>query len=144
MRLSIPSKRRRGFTLIEVLLVLVILVVLGSIVVTAYMPIERSAKIKAAKSQILAFKNALRFYRLDMADYPSTAMGLEALRSPPTDAVGGVWNGPYLEDPVPLDPWGQPYGYEWPSRMGNDKPDIWSCGPDGISGTEDDVVSWAE
>jgi len=139
------QKRRRGFTLIEVLLVLVILVVLASFAVTAYGPIQRKAFTNAAKSQIGAFESPLQAYRLDIGDFPSTAQGLEALRSPPADLPNpDKWSGPYLGKPVPLDPWDMPYQYEYPGKYDPTVPDIWSVGPDGIDGSEDDVVSWYE
>ena len=134
--------RRRGFTLIEVLLVLVILVVLASTAVIAIGPIQRSAYMRAAKTQIGAFDTPLETYRLDMGDYPVTAQGLAALRTAPGDAGGGRWMGPYLGKEVPMDPWGRPYQYEYPGRVDPTKPDIWSMGPDGVSGSEDDIASW--
>lgn len=137
------SRRRAAFTLVEVLLVLVILVIIGSIAVTAYGPIQRRAYINAARSQIKAFKTPLNAYQLDVGDYPSTAQGLQALRYPPGDLPDpSRWNGPYLDSEVPLDPWGNEYRYEYPGRYDPTQPDIWSPGPDGIDGTDDDIGSW--
>jgi len=134
-----------AFTLVEVLLVLVILVIIGSIAVTAYGPIQRRAYINAARSQIKAFKTPLNAYQLDIGDYPSTAQGLQALRYPPADLPDPTrWNGPYLDSEVPLDPWGNPYQYEYPGRYDPSQPDIWSFGPDGINGTDDDIGSWQQ
>ena len=136
-------RRRRGaFTLVEVLLVLVILVILASLAVTAYGPIQRRANIDAAKSQIGLFKVPLSLYRMHLNAYPATAQGLEALRTEPTDAMQGKWDGPYLEDPVPLDPWGNPYQYECPGSQNPDSYDVWSWGPDKVDGTEDDIGNW--
>jgi general secretion pathway protein G len=140
-----PSRRsrRRGFTLIEVLLVLVILVVLASTALIAIGPIQNSANMRMAKTQIGAFHTPLETYRLDMGDYPTTAQGLQALRTPPQDVGGGGrWMGPYLGKDIPPDPWGRPYQYEYPGRMDPLMPDIWSMGRDGVSGTEDDITSW--
>ena len=138
------SRQRTGFTLIEVLLVLVILVIIASMAVMAYGPIQRRAYTNAAKTQIGAFEGPLQAYRLDIADFPATAQGLEALRSAPSDlANADKWHGPYLGKPVPLDPWDRPYHYEYPGRHGDDMPDIWSSGADGIEGTEDDAHNWA-
>ena len=127
------------------MLVLVILVIIGSLAVTAYGPIQRKANINAAKAQIESLESTLRFYRADLNDYPATSQGLESLREPPADLVDpNKWQGPYLEDPVPLDPWGNPYQYEYPGQYSQDKPDIWSFGPDGANGSEDDVGNWTE
>ncbi len=137
------SPRRRGLTLIEVLLVLVILLIIASLAVTAYGPIQRRAYINAARTQIKAFKGPLQAYHLDINDYPTTAQGLDALREPPPDLPDPTkWQGPYLDSAVPLDPWGRPYQYEYPGKHDPESPDIWSVGPDGVDGTDDDVVSW--
>lgn len=137
-------RRRRGaLTLVEVMLVLVILMIIASLAVTAYGPIQRKAYINAAKTQIRAFKTPLDAYRLDLGDFPATAQGLEALRNMPSDLRDpSKWNGPYLDSVVPLDPWGNPYQYEYPGRHQPDMPDIWSFGPDGVDNTEDDVANW--
>jgi general secretion pathway protein G len=139
------SRRRRGFTLIEVLLVLAILVIIASFAVMAYGPIRTKAYSNAAKTQVRALKGPLKAYWLDMNDYPTTAQGLEALRNPPGDlANSSKWQGPYLDSPVPLDPWDRPYQYEYPGRHESDMPDIWSIGADGADGTTDDVGNWEE
>lgn len=142
-RHSRRCRRRGGLTLIEVLLVLVILVIIGSLAVTAYGPIQRKAYVNAARTQINAFKTPLQAYRMDIGDFPATGQGLEALRSMPADVDEMRWRGPYLDSTVPLDPWGQPYQYEYPGRYQPDQPDIWSLGPDGIE-SEDDVGNWME
>ena len=137
------QRRRRGFTLVEVLLVLVILVIIASLAVTAYAPMQKKAYINAAKTQIRAFKGPLAAFRLDIGDYPSSQDGLEALRMPPSDAAAAErWAGPYLDREVPLDPWHRPYKYSYPGQHDPEMPDIWSAGPDGIDGTEDDITSW--
>ena len=96
-----------------------------------------------ARVQIAMFDATLQAFQLDIGDYPSTAQGLEALRTPPADLPNpDKWAGPYLAKPVPLDPWDNPYQYQYPGKHDPKKPDIWSFGPDGVDGTEDDVVSW--
>ena len=136
-------RRRRGFTLVEVLLVLVILVILGSFVVANYGNIQRKANVNAAKTQIQAFEGPLGMYRLDNGDYPQTAQGLSALWETPGDlADPDSWDGPYLGKRVPLDPWKHDYQYEYPGQNDPNTPDIWSLGQDGADGTDDDVVSW--
>jgi len=133
-------KRRGGFTLVEVLLVLVILVIIASLAVTAYGPMQRRAYVNAAKTQIRAFKGPLAAYRLDIGDYPRS---LDELRMQPADAAAqGQWNGPYLDRDVPMDPWRRPYQYVYPGQHDPDMPDISSAGPDGVFGNEDDITSW--
>jgi general secretion pathway protein G len=145
MKTTRRLRRRRAFTLVEVLLVLVILVIIGSLAMTAYGPIQRKAKIDAAKAQIELLESTLKVYQLALDDYPTTQQGLQALRTAPADLVDpNKWQGPYLDDDVPADPWGSPYQYEYPGQYSQDKPDIWSFGPDGVNGNEDDVGNWAE
>lgn len=134
------NRRRGGFTLVEVLLVLVILVIIASLAVTNLVPMQRRANINAAKTQIRAFKGPLAAYRLDIGDYPSS---LEELRMQPADAAAAErWGGPYLDREVPLDPWRRPYQYRYPGQNDPDMPDIWSAGPDGVDGSPDDIASW--
>ena len=136
------ARRRRGFTLIEVLLVLVILVVLASLAVVAIGPIQRSSRIKAAKAQIGLLKTPLETFQLDCGNYPLTEQGLQALLAPSADAT--KWNGPYLEgNLIPLDPWEHPYQYQYPGNRNPSSYDVWSLGPDGVDGTEDDVGNWS-
>ncbi|MGQ9607266.1 MAG: type II secretion system major pseudopilin GspG [Thermogutta sp.] len=140
---SSRRRSRRGVTLIEVLLVLVILLIIASMAVMAYGPIQRRAYINAARAQIKAFKAPIQRYYLDTNQYPAS---LDALLQAPADLPDpSKWDGPYLDSQfVPLDPWGNEYQYMYPGQ--NDPegfPDIWSFGPDGVDGTEDDVTSWA-
>ena len=137
--------RRQAFTLMEVLLVLVILVVLGSIVVMNFGNVQTGANINAAKSQISTLKTPLGVYRMDINQYPSTSQGLGALRQRPGDlANANKWKGPYLEQDLPADPWGNPYQYEFPGRRNPDSYDLWSFGPDGVNGTADDIGNWPD
>ena len=144
MRTSPKRRRGGGFTLVEVLLVLVILVIIASLAVTAYGPIQKKAYINAARTQIGALKTPLQAYRLDIGDFPSSSQGLESLLSCPSDLPNeNKWFGPYLDSiVVPKDPWDNPYGYEYPGKNQDEWPDIWSLGPDGQDGTEDDVGNW--
>ena len=140
---SSPSRRRRGFTLIEVLMVLVILVIIMSLAVGSYSNARKTAQINAAKSQIGLFETPLETYHLDLNAYPAANQGLEALRSPPADLSDpGKWAGPYLNKDIPLDPWGHTYQYASPGKYNTDTYDVWSMGPDGIDGTDDDIGNW--
>lgn len=131
---------RRGFTLIEILVVVVILAVLAAVVVPAVLGRIKDARISAAISDISNFKTGLANYNLDTGQYPSSDQGLNALLVNP-----GVpkWNKPYLENltKIPADPWGNPYIYKCPSENGQEY-DILSAGPDSIAGNEDDIKSW--
>jgi len=138
------ARRRRGaFTLMEVMLVLVIMVMLGSLAVGMFSKAQRKAQIDTAQSQIGAFDSALNMYMLAMNDFPSTGSGLEALVSRPTDARNtSRWDGPYLDRVVPADPWDNPFQYSYPGSRNPDKYDLWSFGPDGQDGTDDDIGNW--
>ena len=139
-----PRRRNSGFTLIEVLLVLVILVVLASLAVVAYGPIQRRAKVDAAKSQVGLFKTPLQTYQMTVGSFPTSAQGLAALIQAPADLPNPAkWDGPYLDTNVlPLDPWGNPYQYASPGTHNPDSFDVWSLGPDGVNGTADDIGNW--
>ena len=146
--MSTSSRRRRrrgGFTLIEVMLVLVILMVLASMAGVAVIQQQKNAFIKAATIHIGLFESPLDLYRLDVGDFPATQQGLESLRNEPSDLSNpDKWKGPYFKKPIPDDPWDHPYQYEYPGSHEEDAPDIWSWGPDGIDGTDDDIGNWVE
>lgn len=126
--------RRHGFTLMEVLLVLVILVILGSMAGIFIRGAQKKARIDAARSQIGIFENAIKLYELNMMQYPSSSEGLQALRNASADSTN--WTGPYLDREVPPDPWNNPYQYQLENT---EVYRIWSFGPDGVDGTEDDI-----
>lgn len=134
-------KKFKGFTLIEVMVVVVILSILAAIVVPKIMDRPEQARVTKAKSDIRALEAALNLYRLDNMIYPTTDQGLEALVSAPTDAPEPKnWKqGGYL-DRVPADPWGNPYVYLNPGAHGT--MDIYSSGPDSQS-TDDDIGNWS-
>ena len=138
------ARRRSGFTLMELLLVMAILVILLGLVAPRFLGTQKKANINAAKSQIGLFKSPLEMFALDMNTYPSTEFGLQSLSEAPADMENTArWKGPYLDDSVPKDPWGNDFQYEYPStHEERDFPDIWSLGPDGEEGTEDDIVNW--
>ena len=100
------------------------------------------AKVTAARAQINNFGTALGAYKLDTSMFPSTEQGLAALRNRPENMA--QWQGPYLPQDIPLDPWRHPYVYKYPGEHG-DEPDIISLGSDGQPGGEGmnaDIVSW--
>jgi len=133
--------RQRGFTLIEVMVVVVILGILAAFIVPKIMDRPDAARIAKAKSDIGAIESALSLYRLDNHRYPSTDFGLEALVDKPADAP--AWKeGGYLQR-MPVDPWGKPYQYLNPGIHGSI--DIFSYGADGADGGEGanaDIGNW--
>jgi general secretion pathway protein G len=144
---SVPTQSRSrrtvrsAFTLMEVLLVLVILVVLGAIVVPMFTGIGESANVKAATTQVGLIANQVELYRMDLKKVPAS---LEDLTDEPSDTkVASKWNGPYLDPNKELiDPWDNPYKYEAEGKNNQNGYDIWSTGPDGQDGTEDDIGNW--
>lgn len=131
-----------GFTLVELLVVLVILVLLASLVAPRVVGYLGSSRTKAAKVQVQSLTTALELYKVDTGRYPSTTEGLKALVEAPPGATS--WNGPYLtKKEVPIDPWGRPYGYRSPGQHGPF--DISSLGADnqpGGTGENEDINNW--
>lgn len=121
----------RGFTLLELLVVIVIIGLLASYVGPKYFAQIGKSEVTVAKAQIEGLAKALDTYRLDMGGYPKTEEGLAALFVRPADNTS-KWNGPYLNKDVPLDPWGHPYQYRNPGSRGGI--DIISYGKDGQPG----------
>ena len=108
------AARDAGFTLIELMVVLVILGLLAGLVGPRLFGRVDSSKVQTAETQIKMFRGALQAYRLDVGRYPSSAEGLAALVRPPAEAAEH-WQGPYLDDEVPPDPWDTSYRYEHPA-----------------------------
>ncbi len=136
-----PVRSRRGFTLLELLVVMVIIGLLAAYVGPKYFSQIGKSEVKTAKAQIVAFEKALQQFRVDVGRYPNTEQGLQALLSKPANL--SKWDGPYLEKTLPLDPWGQPYVYVSPGEHG--EVDISSHGRDGRpggDGLDADVTNW--
>lgn len=138
-------RQQRGFTLIEIMVVVVILGVLAALVVPKVMSRPDEARLVAAKQDIQALSQALKLYRLDNQRYPSTEQGLQALVQKPTTApIPPNWkSGGYLER-LPKDPWGHGYLYLSPGVRG--EIDVFSYGADGVAGGEGndaDIGSWS-
>lgn len=139
------NRRRYAFTLLELMIVLVILVLLLAMVGPRLLGTQKKAYIKNTKAQIGIFKTSLDTYAAEVGHYPSSEDGLQALLDPPSDErAAQKWEGPYLDtDVLPLDPWDNDYQYEYPpTNNRRDFPDIWSYGPDGEDGTDDDITNW--
>jgi general secretion pathway protein G len=131
----------RGFTLIEIMLVVIIIGVLVAMVAPRLAGRSQEAKEAAARADINSHLSAaLDMFELHNGRYPSSQEGLAALRTAPPGAT--EWKGPYLKRSVPMDPWGKPYIYRSPGQHNRDDYDLFSAGPDGAEGTADDVTNW--
>lgn len=141
---DVKHERARGFTLIEIMIVVVIIAILAAVVIPRILDRPDQARVTAAKADIAIIMQQLKLYRLDNAAYPSTDQGLQALTVKPTTTPAPMnWKtGGYLEK-LPNDPWGRPYQYLNPGLKG--EIDIFSLGADGQPGGEGnnaDIGSW--
>lgn len=136
VRTPAAAGKSRGFTLLELLVVIVIIGLLAAYVGPRYFSQLGKSERSTAKAQIEGLGKALDAYRLDTGRYPTTEQGLNALYVRPTDEP--KWNGPYLQKAVPMDPWGQPYVYRSPGTGGDF--DLSSNGRDGQPGGEGDAA----
>jgi general secretion pathway protein G len=146
MAYSFPIRTRglktAGFTLLELLVVIVIIGLLAAFVAPKYFGQIGRSKTQITKAQIDSFEKALDQYRIDTGHYPSTEAGLVALFVQPANEAN--WNGPYLKKGVPMDPWGNAYIYKMPGAEGREY-DLISYGADGQqggTGEDADIVSW--
>ncbi|MDH3810789.1 MAG: type II secretion system major pseudopilin GspG [Gammaproteobacteria bacterium] len=141
--MPVQQLRQAGFTLIEIMVVVIIIGILAAIVAPNVIGNVDVAQITKAKADIAGIENAMKFYRLDNFQYPSTEQGIEALVTKPNDPMVKNWKpGGYI-DSMPKDPWGNPYEYLNP---GNHKEiDIYTLGADGQPGGENlnaDIGNW--
>lgn len=135
------TSKHSGFTLLELLVVMVIIGLLAGYVGPRYFAQIGKSEVKTAKAQIDSFGKALDQYRLDTGHYPNTEQGLAALMARPANEA--KWAGPYLVKAVPLDPWGNRYLYKHPGEHGEF--DLFSYGKDGQPGGSDeaaDIGNW--
>lgn len=135
------ARTQQGFTLLELLVVMVIIGLLASYVGPRYFSQVGKSEVKTTRAQIDALEKALDQYRLDTGHYPTTEQGLSALITAPANEPR--WDGPYLKKTVPPDPWGNPYVYKQPGDHG--EYDLLSYGNDGQpggNGEAADIVNW--
>ena len=143
---AMKSMRRGGFTLLEVLLVVGILALLAAIVAPNLIGTQKRAQVDMARNEIAILEDILALYFQQNGVYPSSEQGLDALVTEPEEKpIPRSWAGPYLDDAKKLDdPWNSRYEYAYPGEFNEqDKPDIWSLGPDGEEDTEDDIGNWS-
>lgn len=126
-----------GFTLLELLVVILIIGLLTGIVGPRFLSQISKSEVTTARAQMDAFDKALQAYRIDMGRFPTTAEGLSVLMAPA--GADARWRGPYLKDMAPVDPWGQPYRYTYPSTRGKDY-DLVSYGQDAAPGGVGDAA----
>ena len=135
-----PKRRSSAaFTLMEIILVVVIIGIMLTLVVPRITGRAKKAREITAKHELEAFRTALQLYEIAAGAFPKDLMGLV---EKPSDVDEKMWDGPYMPS-IPKDPWGREYHYRTPGEHFKDY-DIWSDGPDGQSGTEDDVANWVK
>ena len=133
--MTVSVRRRSGFTLLELVVVIIVLGLLAGLVAPQIIGRLSDAKSTTARTQIELLSVALDGYRLDNGNYPTTDQGLTALRDRPTrPPVPSNWRGPYLRKAVPVDPWGRPYLYRFPGEKNAGAFDLESLGRDGKVG----------
>lgn len=133
---------RRAFTLIELLVVILILAILAAMIVPRIVNRTSDAKQAKALADLANLSKMIETFRLDCDRYPSTEEGLNALRTAPADVTG--WRGPYTQRPIPPDPWGNDYVYEYPGPDGDESYVLLSYGSDGAPGGTGDATDIIE
>lgn len=139
-------RSKNGFTLVEILVVIIVIALLATLVAPNVFRHVGRAKDTTARAQVELLSAAVEAYRLDNDRFPTTEQGLAALRTRPTlEPRPRAWRGPYLRREVPVDPWGRPYIYRSPGTVNREGYDLLTLGRDGREGGEDedaDVLSW--
>ena len=144
--MNTPSRRsnsshRKGFSLMEILIVIALIAGIVGLVVANLEVILGSNKEKIAEVFVAeSIKTPLMAYKINLGNYPTTEEGINALATAPPEKAAR-WRGPYIEK-IPVDPWGNPYHYRYPGTRNTSSYDIWSNGPNGIEGDQDDIGNW--
>ncbi len=137
-------RRRKGFTLLEVLMVIVILGVLAAVVISQLSGTQEKAFRDTTTATIKGMASQLELFKLHCGRYPSSDEGLGALLAKPDDeSLEGKWAGPYIKEAA-KDAWGKELMYRQPGQYNETGYDIWSVGPDGQEGTDDDLTNWTK
>lgn len=135
-------RREAGFSLVELMVVIFIMGLLATLVIVNVAPVGEQSRIGKVRADIAAFESALEMYSLDMYAYPGPDAGLAALKSPPAGADMSTYRpGGYVKR-MRDDPWGNPYHYDMPGQRSGGAYDVYSAGPDGKPGNEDDIGNW--
>lgn len=143
LRRQRSAGRVSGFTLLEIIIVVGLIAALSGALIVGLQRTGTAGQISIERQFVtVGIKAPLEAYKINMSRYPTTEQGLDALMTAPGGA-GGKWRGPYL-DQEPVDSWGNPYNYRYPGTHNNNRPDIWSNGPNGTNeeGGGDDVNNW--
>ena len=139
------QRKRRdeaGFSLVELMVVIFIMGLLATLVIVNVAPVGEQSRVGKARSDIASFESALEMYSLDMYAYPNTDAGLDALKTPPAGVDTATYRpGGYIKR-MREDPWGNAYHYDMPGQRSGGAYDIYSAGPDGKPGTDDDIGNW--
>ena len=138
-------RRQQGFTLIEIMAVVLIIGMLSALVGLAIVPQIDKANVNAARTQLRMLDSALEAYRMDNAKFPTSEQGLDALVKAPNEARNFQPGGYLREKRLPDDPWGNPFQYEYPGSHNDHSYDLWSWGADGAPGGEGndaDIGNW--
>jgi len=143
MKIRLIERRSRGFTLIEMMVVLVVIGILAAAIIPQFLHTAKDAKISAAKSNVAELASTLQRFYVNMDRFPTTEEGLKVLLEAPAGEES-KWRGPYIEK-LYDDPWGNPYQYRCPGTQHPATFDIWSRGADGADGGEAenaDIGNW--
>ena len=142
-----PKRHQQGFTLIEIMAVVLIIGLLSTLVGIAIFPQIDKSRVNAARAQIKMLDGALESYRMDNAKFPTSDQGLGSLIQPPPNARNYPPGGYLRERRVPQDAWGNLFQYESPGKHNPHSYDLWSLGADGVTGgsdTDADIGNWTE
>lgn len=140
MKIKFASKNGRGFTLIEIMIVVIIIGIIAATIIPQFVGTTEDAKVNTAKAQVSELESAVERFYVQMDRYPTTEEGLQVLVNPPSGDDANKWRGPYVKQ-LRNDPWGNPYQYVNPGTHHPSSYDIWSRGKAGVDGP-DNIGNW--